>query len=139
MEWKKEIKIFIYLSAAFVIFYNLPIGEERFNNAIFESLELMKWYTREHVILCLLPAFYIAGAIGVFVKQESVMKYLGPKADKRLAYGVGSVSGSILAVCSCTVLPLFSGIYLMGAGLGPAIAFFIFRTCYKCYGNNFVR
>lgn len=123
MEWKKEIKIFIYLSAAFVIFYNLPIGEERFNNAIFESLELMKWYTREHVILCLLPAFYIAGAIGVFVKQESVMKYLGPKADKRLAYGVGSVSGSILAVCSCTVLPLFSGIYLMGAGLGPAIAF----------------
>jgi uncharacterized membrane protein YraQ (UPF0718 family) len=123
MEWKKEIKIFIYLSSAFIIFYNLPIGEGRFNNAIFESLELMKWYTREHVILCLLPAFFIAGAIGVFVKQESVMKYLGPKADKRLAYAVGSVSGSILAVCSCTVLPLFSGIYLMGAGLGPAIAF----------------
>lgn len=123
MEWKKEIKIFIYIAGAFILFYNMPIGEKRFDGAIFEALELMKWYTREHVILCLLPAFYIAGAIGVFVSQNSVMKYLGPRADKKLAYGVGSISGSILAVCSCTVLPLFTGIYLMGAGLGPAIAF----------------
>ncbi len=120
---KKEIKTFIYIAGAFIIFYNLPLGNARFDGAIFEALELMKWYAREHVILCLLPAFYIAGAIGTFVSQQSVMKYLGPKAKKPLAYGVGSVSGSILAVCSCTVLPLFSGIYLMGAGLGPAIAF----------------
>ncbi|MCX7736914.1 MAG: permease [Candidatus Kapabacteria bacterium] len=123
MDLKKEIKIFIYLAGAFILFYNLPIGNQRFDGAIFEALELMKWYAQEHVILCLLPAFYIAGAIGVFVSQNSVMKYLGPNSNKTLAYGVGSVSGSILAVCSCTVLPLFSGIYLMGAGLGPAIAF----------------
>ncbi len=123
MEWKREIKVFIYIVGTFILFYNLPIGEKRFDGAIFEALELMKWYAREHVILCLLPAFYIAGAIGVFVSQNSVMKYLGPRANKRLAYGVASVSGGILAVCSCTVLPLFTGIYLMGAGLGPAIAF----------------
>lgn len=123
MDWKKEIKIFVYLAGAFILFYNLPIGNQRFDGAVFEALELMKWYAREHVILCLLPAFFIAGAIGVFVSQSSVMKYLGPNSNKTLAYGVGSVSGSILPVCSCTVLPLFSGIYLMGAGLGPAIAF----------------
>ncbi len=123
MDWKKELKIFAYLAGAFIIFYNLPLGEIRFDNAIFESLELMKWYAQEHVILCLLPAFFIAGGIGSFVSQNSVMKYLGPKANKKLAYGVGSVSGSILAVCSCTILPLFGGIYYMGAGLGPAIAF----------------
>jgi len=123
MEWKKEIKIFIYLAGAFILFYNLPLGNQRFDGAIFEALELMKWYAQEHVILCLLPAFFIAGAIGVFVRQSSVMKYLGPRANKKLAYGVGSVSGAVLAVCSCTVLPLFTGIYVMGAGLGPAIAF----------------
>lgn len=90
---------------------------------MFEALELTKWYAREHVILCLLPAFWIAGAISAFFSKESVMKYLGPGAPKVAAYGVASVSGTILAVCSCTVLPLFSGIYRMGAGLGPAIAF----------------
>ena len=84
---------------------------------------LTQWYAREHVILCLVPAFFIAGAISVFVSQASVMKYLGAGANKFLAYGVASVSGSILAVCSCTVLPLFAGIYRMGAGLGPATAF----------------
>jgi uncharacterized membrane protein YraQ (UPF0718 family) len=123
MEWKKEIKIFAYLAGAFILFYNLPVGNQRFDRAVFEALELIKWYAREHIILCLLPAFFIAGAIGVFINQDAVIKYLGPKANKKLAYGVGSISGSILAVCSCTVLPLFSGIYLMGAGLGPAIAF----------------
>ncbi|MGC9315695.1 MAG: permease, partial [bacterium] len=86
-------------------------------------LHLTKWYAREHVILCLIPAFFIAGAIGVFVSQNSVMKYLGAKAKKVVAYSVASVSGTILAVCSCTVLPLFAGIYKMGAGLGPAVAF----------------
>lgn len=86
----------------------------RFDNAITEAFELVKWYAREHVILCLVPAFFIAGAIGVFVSQASVMKYLGPKASKPMAYGVASVSGTILAVCSCTVLPLFAGIWRLG-------------------------
>jgi uncharacterized membrane protein YraQ (UPF0718 family) len=99
------------------------VGFSRFNNAVMESLHLVKWYAREHILLCLVPAFFIAGAICVFVSQDSVMKYLGAKANKVLAYGVASVSGTILAVCSCTVLPLFAGIYKMGAGLGPATAF----------------
>ncbi|MBE7557749.1 permease [bacterium] len=86
-------------------------------------LQLSRWYAREHVLLCLVPAFFIAGAIGVFISQAAVMKYLGARANKVLAYGVASVSGSILAVCSCTVLPLFAGIWRMGAGLGPACAF----------------
>ena len=88
-----------------------------------EALRLVRWYAREHVLLCLVPAFFIAGAIGVFISQGAVMKYLGAGANKVLAYGVASVSGSILAVCSCTVLPLFAGIYKRGAGLGPAAAF----------------
>ena len=98
-------------------------GLGRFDAAVLEALHLVRWYAREHVILCLIPAFFIAGAIAVFVSQASVMKYLGANAPKILAYGVASVSGSILAVCSCTVLPLFMGIYRMGAGLGPAVAF----------------
>jgi len=111
------------MAGLFVVVFYLPVGQMRFDNAIIEALQLVKWYAREHVILCLLPAFLIAGAIGVFVSQTSVMKYLGAGASKVMAYGVASVSGSILAVCSCTVLPLFAGIYRMGAGLGPASAF----------------
>jgi len=80
-------------------------------------------YLSLHVLTCLIPALFIAGAISVFVSQASVLKYFGPKANKFVSYGVGAVSGTILAVCSCTVLPLFSGIYMAGAGLGPAIAF----------------
>jgi len=122
MFWKDEWKPLAVIGGFFLAVYYMPVGTERFDNAVFEALYLTKWYAQEHVLLCLIPAF-IAGAIGVFVRQEAVMKYLGPKANKLLAYGVGSVSGSVLAVCSCTVLPLFSGIYRMGAGLGPAIAF----------------
>jgi len=107
----------------FLSFYYLPIENITFNNAIFEALALVKWYARKHVLLCLVPAFFIAGAISVFVSKASVMKYFGAKANKILSYGVASVSGTILAVCSCTVLPLFFGIYQRGAGLGPAIAF----------------
>jgi len=118
-EWKR----FLYIVAAFLACFYLPIENLRFSNAIFEALALVKWYAREHVILCLVPAFFIAGAISVFVSQASVMKYFGAKANKFLSYSVASVSGTILAVCSCTVLPLFSGIYKRGAGLGPAIAF----------------
>ncbi|HAX91767.1 MAG TPA: hypothetical protein DCY07_06125 [Rhodospirillaceae bacterium] len=123
MFWKDEWKKLAAIVAVFLGCYYLPVGSERFDNAILEAFHLVKWYAQEHVLLCLIPAFFIAGAIGVFVSQASVMKYLGPKANKALAYGVASVSGTILAVCSCTVLPLFAGIYRMGAGLGPAIAF----------------
>jgi uncharacterized protein len=123
MDWKKEWKPLAVIVAIFLGCFYLPVGNVRFDNALIESLSLIKWYAQEHVLLCLIPAFFIAGAISVFVSQASVMKYLGPKANKVVAYGVASVSGTILAVCSCTVLPLFAGIYKMGAGLGPASAF----------------
>ena len=123
MDWKKELKILAAIAAVFLFVFYLPVGVPRFDNAVFEAFHLVKWYAREHVLLCLVPAFFIAGAIGVFVSQASVMKYLGAKANKVLAYGVASVSGTVLAVCSCTVLPLFAGIYKMGAGIGPATAF----------------
>lgn len=123
MDWKDEWKPLGVMMAVFLAFFYLPIGTGRFDNAVMEALHLTKWYAQEHVILCLVPAFFIAGAIAVFVSQASVIKYLGVKANKVLAYSVGAVSGTILAVCSCTVLPLFAGIYQRGAGLGPAIAF----------------
>ena len=123
MNRKHEWTILAALAAVFLVFYFLPVGSERFDGAVLESLALAKSYAREHVLLCLVPAFAIAGAIGVFIRQASVLRYLGAKANKIVAYGVASVSGSILAVCSCTVLPLFAGIWRMGAGLGPATAF----------------
>ncbi|MFA5251941.1 MAG: permease [Phycisphaerae bacterium] len=123
MSVKTESKKLVLIAAVFLIFYFLPVGAGRFDNAVMQSLLLVKWYAREHVLLCLVPAFFIAGAISVFVSQASVMKYLGTRANKVLAYSVASVSGTVLAVCSCTVLPLFAGIYKMGAGLGPATAF----------------
>jgi len=123
MNWKSEWKKFVLIAGIFLACFYLPVGFTRFNSAVMEALHLVKWYAHEHVLLCLVPAFFIAGAISVFVSQASVMKYLGARANKVLAYGVASVSGTILAVCSCTVLPLFAGIYKMGAGLGPATAF----------------
>nr|WP_287483802.1 permease [Caldilinea sp.] len=122
-RWMTIWKPMTAILAIFLAFYFLPLGWSRFDNALVEALALAQWYAQEHVILCLLPAFYISGAIAVFISQASVMRYLGAGANKILAYGVASVSGTILAVCSCTVLPLFAGIYRMGAGLGPAIAF----------------
>lgn len=119
----KELKILFGTIAGFLGLYYLPVDLPRFQGAIIEAFRLSRWYAREHVLLCLVPAFFIAGAIGVFVSQNAVMKYFGPKAHKTLSYGVASVSGTILAVCSCTVLPLFGGIYMRGAGLGPAITF----------------
>jgi uncharacterized protein len=109
--------------AVFLGCFYLPVGIARFDNAVLEALQLVKWYAQAHVLLCLVPAFLIAGAISVFLSQASVMKYFGAGANKVIAYGVASVSGTILAVCSCTVLPMFAGIYKMGAGLGPATAF----------------
>ncbi|MFH1143001.1 MAG: permease [Candidatus Eisenbacteria bacterium] len=123
MQWRREWTTALWLTAGFLAAYFLPVGGVRFDRAVLEAFHLVKWYAREHVLLCLIPAFFIAGAIAVFVSQASVMKYLGAGANKVLAYSVASVSGSVLAVCSCTVLPLFAGIYRMGAGLGPATAF----------------
>ncbi len=123
MDWKKEYRPFTYIVGAFLLLFFMPLESIRLQGAIVEALALAQWYAREHVVLCLVPAFFIAGAITVFVSHNSVMKYLGPAANKALAYGVASTSGTILAVCSCTILPLFAGIYRMGAGLGPATAF----------------
>jgi uncharacterized membrane protein YraQ (UPF0718 family) len=122
-EARHEFSIFGALAAIFAALYFLPVGQPRFDGAVTEALELTKWYAREHVVLCLLPAFWIAGAIAAFVSKAAVMRYLGPTAPKPLAYGVGSISGGILAVCSCTILPLVAGIYRMGAGIGPPTAF----------------
>lgn len=121
-EMKERTK-FVLISIIFLGAWFLPVGNDTFLNGVVESLKLTRWYAREHVLLCLVPAFFIAGAISVFVSQGAVMKYLGPKASKWIAYPVAAVSGTILAVCSCTVLPLFAGIHKRGAGLGPATTF----------------
>lgn len=113
----------IVLLATFLVIYFIPAGTSRFDTAVLEAVHLTHWYAREHVILCLLPAFIIAGAMAVYISKGSVLRYLGPQASKPIALGVGAVSGTLLAVCSCTVLPLFGGIYKRGAGLGAAIAF----------------
>lgn len=123
IDYKREWKPLLIIVAIFLACFYLPAGNARFDNAVLEAFHLVKWYAREHVLLCLIPAFYIAGAITLFIRQEAVMKHLGAGANKILAYSVASVSGTILSVCSCTVLPLFAGIYKMGAGLGPASAF----------------
>ena len=123
MEPKKELKILFRIVAVFAVVFFLPIGSERFMTAVDATLDLARWYAREHVVLCLLPAFFIAGVIAVFVSQGSVLKYFGANAKKWLSYSVAAVSGGILAVCSCTILPLFTSIYKRGAGLGPAVAF----------------
>ncbi|MDI1231464.1 MAG: permease [Methylobacter sp.] len=125
--WKTEWKSLALITAVFIVCFYLPVEylqqSQRLIDSFWEALYLVRWYAQEHVLLCLIPAFIIAGAISVFISQAAVMKYLGVNANKLLAYGVASVSGTILAVCSCTVLPLFAGIYKRGAGLGPAIAF----------------
>ena len=123
METKKELKYLVWLVLIFGLIFFLPLSSESFMTAIYAALDLSKWYAREHVILCLLPAFFIAGVIAVFISKGSVMRYFGANAKKWLSYTVASVSGAILAVCSCTILPLFTSIYKRGAGLGPAIAF----------------
>ncbi|MCK9225477.1 MAG: permease [Candidatus Muirbacterium halophilum] len=118
-----ELKILLVFVIGFALFYFMPLDNATFFNAVMEAFYVLQDYAREHVVFCLIPAFFIAGGIAVFLKKDAVMKFLGPKAPKPVAYGVASVSGAILAVCSCTVLPLFSGIYKMGAGLGPAATF----------------
>ncbi|MBA7498811.1 hypothetical protein ES704_01548 [subsurface metagenome] len=119
---KQRSKIFIIV-AVFIFLYFMPFSNYKIPQAILESLLMAQDYARQHVLLCLIPAFFIAGAIANFISQENVIKYFGAGANKFLSYTVASVSGTILAVCSCTVLPLFSGIYKRGAGIGPATAF----------------
>ena len=119
----KELKILGIMLGVFLAAYYIPFGAPRFLSGLHEAFFMLQDYARLHVLLCLIPALFIAGAVSVFISKSAVIKYLGPKANKILAYTVASVSGAILAVCSCTVLPLFTGIYKRGAGLGPAVAF----------------
>lgn len=118
-EWKKLTLIVAVFLAAFYI----PFSNPRVSSAILEAFHMLQEYAREHVLFCLIPAFFIAGAISNFISQGAVIKYFGSEAKKWVSYAVASVSGVILAVCSCTVLPLFAGIYKKGAGIGPAVAF----------------
>ncbi len=118
-----ELKKFLALVAAFLLFYFLPLQSGSALEALSSGLLLLQEYARKHVLTCLVPAFFIAGAIAVFVKKDSILQLMGPTAKKYIAYPVASVSGGILAVCSCTILPLFAGIYKRGAGIGPAVAF----------------
>jgi len=120
MRDRTRLAVFI---AVFVLLYFIPLEGARLRGAIFEAFLMLQEYAREHVLFCLIPAFFIAGAISIFISKEAVVRYFGARANKVLAYGVASVSGSILAVCSCTVLPMFAGIYTRGAGIGPATAF----------------
>ncbi|MFZ3048708.1 MAG: permease [Desulfatirhabdiaceae bacterium] len=119
----KEITKLGLIVVVFLAAYYVPWNHELIRQSGLEAFLMLQEYAREHVLTCLIPAFFIAGAIAVFVSQASVLKYFGAQAKKILAYSVASVSGTILAVCSCTVLPLFAGIYTRGAGIGPATAF----------------
>ncbi len=118
-EWKKlSLAVAVFLAAFYI-----PFSNPRVSSAILEAFYMLQEYAREHVLFCLIPAFFIAGGISNFISQGTVIKYFGSEAKKWVSYAVASVSGTILAVCSCTVLPLFAGIYMRGAGIGPAIAF----------------
>ncbi|MGB9977334.1 permease [Thermovenabulum sp.] len=120
---REELKKLLIIAGVFLFAYYMPLESVRFKGAFIESLYMLQDYARLHVLTCLIPALFIAGAISNFISQQAVMKYFGSGAKKWVSYAVASVSGTILAVCSCTVLPLFTGIYKRGAGLGPAIAF----------------
>ena len=131
---RKELKTFGVFVAIFLAAYFLPLATPEFaaetnpihakvTSAIIEAFKLLQWYARNHTLACVVPALFIAGAITTFLSKEAVLKHLGPKANKLEAYSVASVSGTVLAVCSCSVLPMFAGIYRVGAGLGPASAF----------------
>ncbi|MBN1697520.1 MAG: permease [Spirochaetales bacterium] len=123
-KWYRHpnVKLLI-LAGIFLFAFFVPFSHPKVSSAIQESFLMLAEYAHQHVLLCLVPAFFIAGAIMVFLNRQSVITYLGPKANKVVAYSVASVSGAVLAVCSCTVLPLFKGIYKKGAGIGPAVSF----------------
>jgi len=120
---KEERYKFLIILSVFLAVYFIPFSNSRVQNALLEAFLMVQEYARKHVLLCLVPAFFIAGAIANFINQGAVIKYFGSKTNKILSYSIASISGTILAVCSCTVLPLFAGIYKRGAGIGPATAF----------------
>jgi uncharacterized membrane protein YraQ (UPF0718 family) len=119
---KERTRLFLFIGI-FVTLYFIPFTNAKVSSALLEAIYLLQEYVRDHVLLCLVPAFFIAGAIANFMNRGVVIKYFGAQANKVVSYAVASVSGTILAVCSCTVLPLFAGIYKKGAGIGPATAF----------------
>jgi len=119
----REWKVFTAFVALFLAAYYLPLADPRIHRAILEAFKLLQWYVRNHTLACVVPALFIAGGIITFLSPAAVMRYLGPKSNKLAAYSVASVAGTVLAVCSCSVLPMFAGIWKMGAGLGPASAF----------------
>jgi len=120
---KKELKMFLLYVSVFLAAYFVPFDNPKIESAVLEGFKMLNEYAREHVLFCLVPAFFIAGAISIFISRESVLKYFGSSTPKWISYSIASISGSILAVCSCTVLPLFAGLYTRGAGIGPATAF----------------
>ncbi len=120
---RSEWKALLLIVGGFLALYFMPMDSALFTGAILSGFQLLNEYAREHVLTCLLPAFFIAGAIAVLVRKDIVMRYLGSQAHKAVSYSLAAVSGAILAVCSCTILPLFAGIRKRGAGLGPAITF----------------
>jgi len=120
---KKELAILAGLAAIFLVAYFLNLADPSIQNAVMEAFSMLQWYARNHTLACVIPAMFIAGGIATFLSKEAVLRHLGPKANKLEAYSVASVSGTVLAVCSCSVLPMFAGIYRVGAGLGPASAF----------------
>ena len=120
---KRELGILAGFVAVFLVAYLLQLGDPKIQAAILEAFKMLQWYAREHTLACVVPAMFIAGGIATFLSKEAVLRHLGPKANKLEAYTVASVSGTVLAVCSCSVLPMFAGIYRVGAGLGPASAF----------------
>jgi uncharacterized membrane protein YraQ (UPF0718 family) len=119
----RQWKIFAAFVAIFLVAYSLPLSSTKVTGAILEAFKMLQWYARNHTLACVVPALFIAGGIITFLSKEAVLRHLGPKANKVEAYSVASVSGTVLAVCSCSVLPMFAGIYRVGAGLGPASAF----------------
>ena len=119
---KKQLSILAALVGVFLFAYFMNFASPS-SNAIMEAFYMLQWYVRYHTLACVVPAMFIAGAIATFFSKEAVLRHLGPKANKVEAYGVASTSGTVLAVCSCSVLPMFAGIYRVGAGLGPASAF----------------
>ncbi|MEM4267864.1 MAG: permease [Candidatus Woesearchaeota archaeon] len=120
---KKDWKILSIILGVFALFYFIPYNSAWFNNSIISGVNLLNEYAKQHVLTCFVPALFIAGAIIVFIQKDKLLKFLGPNTKKYVSYTIASVSGAILAVCSCTILPLFAGIRKRGAGLGPAITF----------------
>ncbi|MDY0169007.1 MAG: permease [Thermoguttaceae bacterium] len=120
---KREWGILTGLVAIFLLAYFLNFADPRIQSAIMDAFFMLQWYAQYHTLACVVPAMFIAGAIATFLSKEAVLRHLGPKANKIEAYGVASTSGTVLAVCSCSVLPMFAGIYRVGAGIGPAAAF----------------